>query len=92
MKKSTDKTAGKIYHFVSMSEKNSVSFGRKKDVDVRISDDISVSRHHGSISYDQSKHQFVLSDNKSKFGTLVLVRRNLCVYPHMKNIGFQIGT
>jgi len=92
MKKSSDKTIGKIYHFVSLSEKDSVSIGRKKDVDVRISDDISVSRHHGTIMYDHSKHQFLLSDNKSKFGTLVLVKKNLCVRPNMRNIGFQIGT
>ena len=92
MKRSNDKSLGKIYHFVSLAQKSLVSIGRKKDVDVRISDDISVSRHHGSISYDPVNHKFLLSDNKSKFGTLVLVKRNLCIRPHMRNIGFQIGT
>ena len=52
MKKSSEKSSGKIYHFVSLAHKNNLSIGRKKDVDVKLSDDISVSRHHATISYD----------------------------------------
>ncbi len=60
MKRSNVKTSGKIYQFVSLAEKSSLSIGRKKDVDVRISDDISVSRHHASFSYDSINHKFIL--------------------------------
>jgi pSer/pThr/pTyr-binding forkhead associated (FHA) protein len=91
MKRSNDKSSGKIYQFVSLSEKSSLSIGRKKDVDVRISEDISVSRHHASISYDPVNHKFLLEDNRSKFGTLVLIKKSLSVRPNMKNVGFQIG-
>jgi pSer/pThr/pTyr-binding forkhead associated (FHA) protein len=77
---------------VSLSQKDRVSLGRKKDVDVRISDDISVSRHHASIIYDANLSQFILEDNRSKFGTLVLIKRNLLIKPNMRGIGFQIGT
>lgn len=51
MKRSNDKSSGKIYQFVSLAEKGVLSIGRKKDVDVRVSDDISVSRHHASVGY-----------------------------------------
>lgn len=57
MRKQNDKSeSGKIYHFVSLSKQNQVSLGRRKDVDVRISEDISVSRHHATISYDSSRN------------------------------------
>ena len=35
--------------------------------------------------------QFVLEDNKSKFGTLLLVRTNVIINPHQRAIGFQVG-
>jgi hypothetical protein len=60
LKRTSDKSMGKIYHFVSLSEKDHLSIGRKKDVDVRISDDISVSRHHATVSYDHLKHEFFM--------------------------------
>jgi hypothetical protein len=32
----------KIFHFVSLAENSKVSIGRRKDIDVKISDDVSV--------------------------------------------------
>lgn len=32
-----------------------------------------------------------MEDNKSKFGTLVLVKRNLLINPFQKGISFQMG-
>ena len=92
MKRGNDKSNGKVYHFISLAEKDKLSVGRKKDVDVRISDDISVSRHHATFSYNRDTHEFGLEDNRSKFGTLVLVKKNILIRPKMKGIGFQIGT
>lgn len=40
---------GKIFHFVSFAEKKKINLGRRKDIDVKISDDISISRIHASI-------------------------------------------
>lgn len=60
MKRNNDKSSGKIYQFISLSQKSQLSIGRKKDVDVRISDDISVSRHHATFSYDNVNHKFIL--------------------------------
>ena len=57
---------------------HSFKLGRGLDQEVRISD-ISVSRYHAKIKFLEDK--FVLEDNLSKFGTLVLVRNQLDVYP-----------
>lgn len=48
MRKQTS-TKGKVFHFVSFAEKNKINLGRRKDVDVKVSDDISISRVHASI-------------------------------------------
>lgn len=47
--KKNNNMKGKVFHFVTLAEKSRVSLGRRKDIDVRISDDISVSRNHASI-------------------------------------------
>ena len=44
--------------------------GRGQDCDVRITDDISVSRCHALI-WKTSKGDYILEDFNSKFGTLV---------------------
>ena len=49
--------------------------GRGNDQDVRVTSDISVSRCHSLIKYKDG--QFLLEDNLSKFGTLVLIRNQL---------------
>ena len=54
--------------------------GRGLDQDLR-TNDISVSRYHAKIILRNNK--FVLDDNLSKFGTLVMVKKNLQLYPGM---------
>jgi pSer/pThr/pTyr-binding forkhead associated (FHA) protein len=90
MRKNTS-TKGKVFHFISFGEKKKVSLGRRKDVDVRIADDISISRVHASIEYDEEKKSFILTDNKSKFGTLALVKKGVKLKPKFNGISFQIG-
>ena len=58
-------------HLISLNNKNNVRLGRGHDSDIRISD-ISVSRCHAIIKYDEG--EFVLEDNSSKFGTLVEIQ------------------
>lgn len=58
-------------HLISLNNKNNVRLGRGHDSDIRISD-ISVSRCHAIIKYDEG--EFVLEDNSSKFGTLVEIK------------------
>ena len=49
VKKSDNNNKGKLFHFVTLAEKSKVNLGRRKDIDVRVSEDISVSRSHASI-------------------------------------------
>lgn len=82
---------GKVFHFISFAEKKKVSLGRRKDIDVRISEDISISRAHASIEYFPENKEFRLSDNKSKFGTLVLIKKGLLIHPTFSGTSFQVG-
>lgn len=61
--------------------------GRGHDSDLRIND-ISVSRLHAFVKYKEGK--FLLEDNLSKFGTLVLVKKRTPLLPGF-NKAVQIG-
>jgi pSer/pThr/pTyr-binding forkhead associated (FHA) protein len=50
-----------------------IRIGRGADSDVRVNDDISVSRQHAFIQKTQSGEYYLL-DNNSKFGTLMLLQ------------------
>lgn len=90
MRKSNS-TKGKIFHFITFADKETIMLGRRKDIDVRISEDISISRVHASIEYDSAQKEFKLADNKSKFGTLVLIKKGLLARPRFNGISFQVG-
>eukprot|EP00347_Sterkiella_histriomuscorum_P023422 403334699 len=62
----------KVIHVVNMLATNEIKLGRGHDADVRVTD-ISVSRLHAIIKKTQ-KGYFIMEDNHSKFGTLVMVR------------------
>ena len=57
--------------------------GRGHESDLRIND-ISVSRSHATLTFDEGKIR--IRDLKSKFGTLVLVKKDL----HIKQNKFQL--
>jgi hypothetical protein len=61
------------------SPKMEFKVGRGHDSDIRVSD-ISVSRYHARIKYEEGK--FWLEDNTSKFGTLVQIKNKI---PIIKN-------
>ena len=50
----------KIFHFITFGQTSRLSIGRKKDIDIKISDDISISRHHANISYDLPSRKFFI--------------------------------
>lgn len=64
-----------MIHVVNMLNTNEIKLGRGHDADVRVTD-ISVSRLHAHLKKTE-KGYFVLEDNHSKFGTLVMVRNPL---------------
>ena len=59
-------------HLVTIDDGKTITLGRSPDVDFRISD-ISVSRKHAVIQFINNK--FIIADNKSKFGTLVKLKK-----------------
>lgn len=65
----------------------SINLGRGHDSDLRVND-ISVSRCHAKIKLKDGS--FMLKDNKSKFGTLVLIKHKLKLSPSMTK-AVQVG-
>ena len=62
--------------------------GRGHESDVRIND-ISVSRSHAKLKYDPKEGTLLLRDLKSKFGTLILIKKPLKI--KTDKIHLQIG-
>jgi hypothetical protein len=78
---SVTNSSSKTIHIINFSESDEIRVGRGSQCEVRITD-VSVSRHHSTIElinyYDQNGtiSTFVsVSDEQSKFGTLVFVRK-----------------
>lgn len=77
------KNSSRMVYVISPSQdKNQFKFGRGHDSDVRVSD-ISVSRCHAFLRYDG---HFVLEDNFSKFGTLVLQQAPIELLPEENKV------
>lgn len=73
-----DRNSGRVVHtLVTQDDKNEYKLGRGHEADVRVINDISVSRWHMSIKYVNGN--FMLNDCKSKFGTLVLIKNGVLV-------------
>ena len=65
-----------------------MTIGRGHESDVRIND-ISVSRSHAKLKCNTSEGTLLLRDLKSKFGTLILIKKPLKIKE--KKIHLQIG-
>lgn len=76
----------KSIHVISLDEQSKIIMGRGHESDVRIND-ISVSRSHAMLTFLNGKIQ--IRDLKSKFGTLVLIKKDLPILE--KKIQLQIG-
>jgi len=73
-------------HVFSLAEKV-LKLGRGHESDVRIAD-VSISRCHATIRFQRG--QFLLEDNKSKFGTLVAMKKPRLLEPG-SHISIQMG-
>ena len=78
----------RIVHVISMGDRSYIRVGRGHDADIRVTD-ISVSRYHAKINRNDAGDYFV-EDNKSKFGTLVQVRKPYLLEKN-KNNYLQMG-
>jgi hypothetical protein len=83
-----EKNTSRMVHIISPDAlKNAFKIGRGHDSDIRVND-ISVSRCHAVIRFQDNS--FYLQDEKSKFGTLVLIKNKL----HLQNkqcLSVQVG-
>ena len=85
---SQEKNTSRIIHIIRPSANKTVfKLGRGHESDLRIND-ISVSRCHTKIKFERGK--FLLEDNQSKFGTLVLVKQRTPLLPGY-NKAVQVG-
>ena len=74
-------------HIITIDNGKSISIGRAQDADFKISD-ISVSRKHALIQFTGDR--FTIIDNKSKFGTLIKMKKVLSLTKG-RNISIQVG-
>jgi pSer/pThr/pTyr-binding forkhead associated (FHA) protein len=85
---SQEKNNSRIIYIIRPSaQKDVFKLGRGHESDLRIND-ISVSRCHAKIKLENGK--FLLEDNQSKFGTLVLVKQRTPLLPNY-NKAVQVG-
>ena len=73
----------RIIHVISMLERQFIRVGRGHDADIRVTD-ISVSRFHAKINRSEDG-SFYVEDNKSKFGTLLQVRKPMMLEKNKSN-------
>ena len=78
---SISSNTSKVIHVINLSVLKKVFIGRGHDAEVRVTD-ISVSRLHAFIF--KKDGLFYLADNKSKFGTLALIRYPILVRSQMQ--------
>lgn len=70
-----EKNSSRMVHLIMPNSFRSVfKLGRGHESDVRVSD-ISVSRCHAILKYNEVEGSYYLEDNLSKFGTLVLAKQ-----------------
>ena len=77
----------KSIHVIQLTG-DELTIGRGHESDVRIND-ISVSRSHAKLKYNPTEGTLLLRDLKSKFGTLILIKKPLKIKE--RKIHLQIG-
>lgn len=64
-----------MIHVVNFISAEEIKIGRGHEADIRVTD-ISVTRTHAKLR-KSNKGYFIIEDNKSKFGTLALIKSPL---------------
>jgi hypothetical protein len=79
----------KLIHVIKFNQNNmSVNIGRKTSCDVIIRDP-SVSKDHAILKFDKVKQRILINDKRSKYGTLVLIKKAIKI--NSNKIQIQIG-
>ena len=77
----------KTIHVIQLNN-DELIIGRGHESDIRVND-ISVSRNHAKLKYSTEDGTLLIRDLKSKFGTLILIKKPLVIKE--KKIHLQIG-
>ena len=85
---SISSNTSKVIHVVNMDKTIKLYIGRGHDAHVRVTD-ISVSRLH-AVLIKSTQGYYFLTDNDSKFGTMVLVKQRTPLLP-LYNKAVQVG-
>ena len=86
-----DKTQNKYIYVVNLENPNNrINIGRGHSSNVLLND-ISVSRLHCFLKIDKNAKKIFISDNNSKFGTLILVQTNYITLSYELMLYLQIG-
>ena len=78
----------KFIHILSYDNTDRIIIGRASECDISFPE-ISVSRHHCFIHYDQKKNNLYLEDNCSRFGTLILIQNPLLLMTNKLSLNIQ---
>ena len=84
-----DKHDNKFFYIVSL-DKPKIKIGRAHESDLILSD-LSVSRHHCSLSIDNKSRRVFLHDDNSRCGTLLLIQSNYITLALEMKLNIQIG-
>ena len=74
-------TKSKVFFILNTDNKSTLQIGRNTSCDVRIGDDISVSRTHSLIR--KIGNEYFIEDNSSTFGTLIQVQYPIWITPDL---------
>ena len=75
--------------FVVKLQDSEITIGRSETNDI-VDNDISVSRHHASMQFNQENGEITLVNKSSKFGILVLIKDSIKLFPN-ETVYLQIG-
>lgn len=75
------------YHVVSLADNKQLKLGRGHECGIKL-EEVSMSRWHASIAYRDGK--FMVTDNRSKFGTLVSLKKP-CSLESGSTISVKVG-
>ena len=81
---------GKNLKVIKVKEDFTLSIGRDEECDIRINDS-TVSYKHATIRFDFSIQEFVLQDDISKYGTLLMIRDPIKL-SSQRETSIQIGS
>ena len=85
-----DKNHNKYLYVVNLDNLNKLNIGRGHDSNI-ILNDISVSRIHCTLNINKNMKKLFVTDNNSKFGTLILIQTNNIILCSSLKLNIQIG-